>query len=342
MLLPLTLAISLISSAHQSYAYLDMLKVSTSGNLVASRTNRGLYLFSRDGMVKARLLPVSIDAACFEFSRDSRRLGASLHNGGAAVWDVATGEELLHYKTTDGIFGNGCSITADGSKIAVGNDNGRIGIWDVATKQLVGVMPFAEESKEWFHRTTHTDQGDRSVMTNDYECEQVCFSPDGAYLAAASQSTHYIRIWDANRLHLARELPVSLFAHMTWCSNSRTLIDLTGVRAWDVVKGEGILFEPDTRNVFGNRPRVHFPMGAITEADDLVLLDQAKGILYRCQYGEKQLTTVGPLEDWPQSSFRNHYTFFDSLGHFVVCQDRDTGHIGVWSTANARLVWRVQ
>jgi WD40 repeat protein len=112
------------------------------------------------------------------FSPDGKRLVSTSLDGSVQVWDVNTGVELMKLISPEERSGgavNDAAFSADGRFVAAACQNG-VQVWEVATYKLVAKLPWAG------YAPAHC----------------VAFSPDGHYLAAASDCqgmAYFLRAW---------------------------------------------------------------------------------------------------------------------------------------------------
>lgn len=104
-----------------------------------------------------------------EFSPDGTRLATGGDNG-IAIWDVASGRQLIHFGT--GVIDD-VAFSPDGRRVVSGHMNNAVTVWDAATGQ-----PLAQMSG-------HTKRA-----------LSVAFSPDGRVVASGSEDGT-ARLWDA-------------------------------------------------------------------------------------------------------------------------------------------------
>lgn len=230
--------------------------------------------------------------------------------GGAKIWDVATGKELLtltgHTFTTEYI-----AFSPDGKKLATASDDKTAKVWDAIT------------GKELLTLTGHT-----------FKVSGVVFSPDGTRIATSSglrgSPDHTAKVWDATTgkellTLVGHTAGVNAIAYSPDGKRIATGGDDNVAKVWDAVTGNEILtlsghtatiyavaFSPDGKRLAtGSGP-----------ADGTIRIwDSNSGQLVMTLVHDPGVRTVA----------------FDSTGTRLVSGGTD-GKAKVWDTASGKLL----
>lgn len=127
------------------------------------------------------------------FSLDDKRLFSGSLYGGYSVWDVVTGEQLIHIETgAKNNTAGSVAFSQDGKYVAFSMYDGTIQLWDVTTGQQRG-KPLS---------------GHKDHVVN------VVFSPDGNMLASGGSDNTLI-LWNVETGELQRRITPSRKSEMT-------------------------------------------------------------------------------------------------------------------------------
>ena len=134
--------------------------------------------------------------------------------GTVRLWEVATGEELIHITPDDWVYE--VAFSPDGKYLVSGSIYGTVQIWTIDTGQ------------------------EQSHMTHDGTVRSVAFSPDGKYVVSGSVD-NTARLWKASTgTEVARIIHDSAVTSVTFSSDGKYLVsgseDFTA-RVWEVNTG---------------------------------------------------------------------------------------------------------
>jgi WD40 repeat protein/serine/threonine protein kinase len=165
---------------------------------------------------------------CLAFSPDDNLLAAGSADNSVMIWELATGREIATYRgDEEGVVA--VAFTPDGKRVVSTSQKGMIKTWDATRAPEMRV--FRQGGGAW-HAVLSPDgrqvaaaslamsvliwdtaTGVAPMALEDKEGEnyqQVAYSPDGNYLAAAihcADALGGVRIWDARTGRLVRTLP---------------------------------------------------------------------------------------------------------------------------------------
>jgi WD40 repeat protein len=175
------------------------------------------------------------------FSPDGRRAVSGSREGGVQIWDAATGRLLVSLAGHKGTV-NGVAFSPDGKRVASAGFDGMVKVWDAATGRELfavslasvlnglafspdgrflavaddGVSPPPDRDEEDEERPTgdgvavilldaHTGKRLARWQGHKDSVTAVCFSPDGKWLASASED-NTVKLWDVAAGKLVRTL----------------------------------------------------------------------------------------------------------------------------------------
>jgi len=148
---------------------------------------------------------------------------------GHAIWDIATGEEILSPKTA--IDERNWAITRDGLHLASCDYAGNVRVWDTKT---------GNELRKW---KAHADPGMGALTAHDNECMD--YSADGKHLVTGGLD-RLIKLWnpDAGKLERVFSGHPGMVMGVHFTPDQRRLISQARdgtVRIWDVANGKQLL-----------------------------------------------------------------------------------------------------
>lgn len=208
------------------------------------------------------------------FSPSDKHLAYSASDQTIKICDAYTGEILHSMKGLTGRYLRGPCWSADGKRLACGNESGLIAIYDAEAGKLVRQWPHvrpgdphADDPLNWVDVSWHPDGRQLASFSNTdvtvriWEADTgteidaistgrrlntrigpvVAWSPDGARLAVASLWRYPIQIWDRishRKLHQIKGVSSSL----VWSTDGRYLAASgnsmhASVRIWDTFTG---------------------------------------------------------------------------------------------------------
>jgi WD40 repeat protein len=169
-------------------------------------------------------------ASSIAISPNGRTLAAGNANNTVILWDLATGQQLLHFEHTAGVFS--VTFSPDGQTLALGCQNNTVSLWDVATGEEI-----------------------RTLKGHSRSVFEVAFSPDGQTLASAGYDSKLI-LWEVAKgeasltLEAGRKGVISI----AFSPDGETIAAGYGdhtIRLWDVATGEVIhTFEGHADSVY--------------------------------------------------------------------------------------------
>jgi WD40 repeat protein len=170
--------------------------------------------------VSGKLQPVQALA----FSRDGRWLAAENSSNSVAVWDTATGREILTLPSDKPppalhrTWVYSIAFSPDGRELASGVDDQTVRVWDLSTGKKV-----------------------RDLIGSHRSVIYIAFSPDGRFIASGDDDKT-IQIWDAStgaKLWTLSGHSKPVFA-VAFSPNGRLLASASGdktIKFWDVATG---------------------------------------------------------------------------------------------------------
>lgn len=248
--------------------------------------------------------------------------------GGVLIWDLET-RQLVETLETGLQSTVTMSFSPDGSLLAVGgslerdgpflnSSRGAVELWDTETRRQIAVLPGPR-------------RGDSGMDTEDAQIDELAFSPDGRWLAAAGTTDQgddggTITLWDVEDHEIAAELTfdwrttgLAFSPNGAWLAVSSRGGDAVGVwpvseegpepigTLWDVESPRGIAFHPGGEVL------------AVSRGDGTILLmDLRSGEVY----GE-------PLAGSAETGGRIQ---FSADGHYLVSGGAEN-RIDVWEVA---------
>ncbi|MBN1953711.1 MAG: hypothetical protein JW900_01565 [Anaerolineae bacterium] len=147
-----------------------------------SASDDGRWLAIADGPGRIRVwdvttgqeTTVATDYTQLAFSADFQQLATVDSSGLVQVWETATADPLALLRGHSGAVVD-LSFSASGQQLVTAGSDGTVRIWDVGTSQQV---------------TQLTGEASRLPVT------EVIFSPDGQYVATASEGGGGVAVWD--------------------------------------------------------------------------------------------------------------------------------------------------
>ena len=219
----------------------------------------------------------------FAFNPDGSRFATADPGGGAHIWDLETGQELLSLSGHQN-FVQEIQFSPDGTKLATASWDNSARIWDLSPGfEVMTIQPFQDEAIPGVVQIAFNPDGSMVAFGGYYGALTVWdpktgesvfnlpgheewigglfFSPDGTRLASASDD-RTIKIWDMT----TGELLLTMTGHEDWVNNLAYSPDGTTIATighdgrafiWDATTGQtkhelpinaggwGIAYSPD-------------------------------------------------------------------------------------------------
>ncbi len=162
--------------------------------LLCMRHNREVEFFDVEDGEKTRTISTSVHGDVLDLSPDQRYLVLARANNGVELVDLETSVKRQAGKGSR-IRMDAVAIAPDGNTVATASRSGGrkgepvVRLWDM------------DQKKDQIRELMAPGGDDNKVYGADY----VCFSPNGQYVAAASQQA--ILVWDVSSGRLLQELP---------------------------------------------------------------------------------------------------------------------------------------
>jgi WD40 repeat protein/ABC-type branched-subunit amino acid transport system substrate-binding protein len=220
-----------------------------------------------------------------QVSQDGSRLMAGLWDASTSVWDARTGQQVLSLRGHSSQVW-GAAISPDGTRLATGSADHTVRVWDAATGKVLWISPGSADRVVTVAFSTDGTRlasggGDSRarvwdvatgtellVLSHPQPLTSVAFSPDGVWLATATQGRDDpIRVWDARTGALQRSLAghQDIVWSVSFSPDGGRLVSASRdgtARIWDAASGHVLLtlqghsgtlvsavFSPDGRRV---------------------------------------------------------------------------------------------
>ncbi len=191
----------------------------------------------------------------FSASRDGTRLATGARDGSLALWDAATGANIVHNEGVPDTAVFAVSFSPDGTRLVSGSEDGAVRVWDAATGGLIGELgrhgarvntvswgregAIASASEDGVARLWDPDSGTSRRLTGG-PAQRVQFSDDGRFLVAWNRRGEvWLRSADGGTTHRTWS-----FGGEPWCvatSGAGGLVAVAGAPArvmiWDASTG---------------------------------------------------------------------------------------------------------
>jgi len=167
------------------------MQYSPDGNLLAVVSGIGVWIFNAKTAEPQHLLAAHTSMInSISFSPDGRTLAVGTENGGAQLWDTATGEHQKTFTRRDYFYGvKNIFLMPDGRTLAVMSPYATMDLWDITTGKRKNTLSAVEND------TTEDEVNNVPDFYMSLGGHRNSFSSDGKTIASYSNNDTF-RFWD--------------------------------------------------------------------------------------------------------------------------------------------------